>query len=585
VNPARVYSDRAVLARLVREARPCWPHLIALLLLGLLSAPLALLTPLPLKITVDSVLGAHPLPGFLRSFARGHAPPGEALMIAVILLVATALLKQLLELADRVLRTYTVERLTLDMRARLFDHAQRLSLSYHDRHGAADSGYRLQRDVPDAQAVVVESLFPSFTSGLTLIGMIVVTARLDWQLAVTALVISPILFLINRYYRRRFRTRWREAKNLESSALSVAQEALAALRVVKAFGQEDWERRRFVQRSGEGMWARIRLALVEGGMGVQVGLLAALGTAVVLFVGIRHVQSGALSLGALLLVMGYLAQLYEPLKTLSRKAVGLQSKLASAERVFTLLDDLPEVVERPDARPLGRARGLVEFEHIEFGYDQERAVLDGVSFEIAPGTRLRIAGSTGAGKTTLVNLLLRFYDPRSGVIRLDGVDLRELRIADLRRQFGMVLQEPILFSTSIAENIAYARPEASQAEIVAAAQAANAHEFILGLPDGYGTPVGERGMRLSGGERQRVSLARAFLKDAPILILDEPTSSVDLGTEALIMESLEKLSRGRTTLMIAHRLSTLEFCDTRLELERGRVREMRTAAVSGGVRV
>jgi len=581
VTRARPASDHAVLLRLLREARPCWPQLALLLLVGLASAPLALLAPLPLKLTVDSVLGPHPLPRALRALAPAGATPAHALAIAVGLLVATALLKQLQELADGLLRTYTVEKLTLDLRARLFDHAQRLSLTYHDRRGPADAGYRLQRDVPDAQAVVVDSLFPSLTAALTLVGMIVVTARLDLQLAVVALVISPVLYLTNSYYRRRFRERWREAKELDSAALAAAQEALAALRVVKSFGQEERERTRFVERSGRGMGARIRLAAIEGGMGLQVGLLAALGMAAVLFVGIRHVQSGVLTLGGLLVVMGYVAQLYEPLKTLSRKAVGLQSKLVSAERVFALLDDVPEVVERPDARPLARARGRLTFERVTFGYSEERAVLEDVSFELAPGARLGIAGSTGAGKTTLVNLLMRFYDPRGGVVRLDGVDLRELRLADLRRQFAMVLQEPILFSTTLAENIAYARPGASEAEIVAAAKAANAHEFIAALPRGYDTPVGERGMTLSGGERQRIALARAFLRDAPILILDEPTSAVDVATEALIMESLEQLTRGRTTLMIAHRLSTLEFCDVRLELERGRVREIRTAAVGG----
>ncbi|TMQ65656.1 MAG: ABC transporter ATP-binding protein [Candidatus Eisenbacteria bacterium] len=579
MNPGRAYPDQTLLIRLVREARPCWPYLLGLLTIGFLTTPLALLTPLPLKIAVDSGLGHRHLPGALRAVTHGAVPsPAAALTIAVVLLLATALLRQLLELADRVVRAHAIERLTLDLRARLFSHVQRLSLSYHDRHGTADSNYRIQKDVPDAQAIVVESLFPSITAALTLFGMIVVTARLDWQLALAALVISPVLFLTNRYYRRRFRVRWREAKNLESSGLAVVQEALAALRVVKAFGQEDWEQRRFVQRSGEGMWARIRLAAVEGRMGVQVGLLAAIGTAVVLFVGMRHVQTGVLTLGELLLIMGYIAQLYDPLKTLSRKTVGLQSKLASAERVFSLLDDMPEVVEKPGARSLARSRGHVEFDRVTFGYGDGRWALEGVSFEIPPGARVGIAGPTGAGKTTLVNLLLRFYDPSQGAIRLDGMDLREARLVDLRRQFAMVLQDPILFSTSVSENLAYGRPEASREEIVAAARAANAHEFILALPQGYDTLVGDRGMMLSGGERQRISLARAFLKDAPILILDEPTSSVDLGTEALIMEALERLTRGRTTLMIAHRLSTLSLCDIRLELERGRVVALADAA-------
>jgi ATP-binding cassette subfamily B protein len=256
---------------------------------------------------------------------------------------------------------------------------------------------------------------------------------------------------------------------------------------------------------------------------------------------------------------------------MSKKAMTLQSGLASAERAFSLLDSTPDVHERRPARPIARARGRIEFRGVSFAYGTEPAVLQEVSFEVAPGERVGIAGATGAGKTTLVSLLTRFYDPTAGAILLDGVALREYKLADLRQQFGIVLQEPVLLSTSVAENIAYARPGATPAEIVSAAKAASAHEFIDRLPQGYDTLVGERGMRLSGGERQRISLARAFLRDAPILILDEPTSSVDLGTEAEILRALDDLMRGRTTLMIAHRLDTLAHCDSRIELVDGRV--------------
>ena len=282
--------------------------------------------------------------------------------------------------------------------------------------------------------------------------------------------------------------------------------------------------------------------------------------------------------------MGYLAQLYEPLKTLSRRAVGLQSKLASAERAYALLDRDPDVPERVDARPLARARGAIEFQGVSFDYGPDRAILRDITFEAPPACRVGIAGPTGAGKTTLVSLLLRLNDPTAGRILLDGVDLRDYRLADLRGQFAMVLQDPVLFSTSLAENIAYARPDASHEEIVAAATAAHAHEFIARLPHGYETVVGERGMTLSGGERQRVSLARAFLKDAPILILDEPTSAVDLRSEALILEALERLMQGRTTLVVAHRLSTLEHCDLRLEVERGRLASVRYLSGAAGSR-
>jgi len=421
------------------------------------------------------------------------------------------------------------------------------------------------------------------TTVITLFGMLYVTFRIDWQLALVALAVSPFLFLSAWTYGRRLRARWREIYQLDSSALSVVQEALAAIRVVQAFGRETRERERFVRRSGESVRTRIRVTFIEGGFGLLVGLTTAAGTAAVLFVGVRNVQAGALTLGDLLLVMGYLAQLYTLLNQLSKSNTALQSSLASAERAFSLLDEAPDVVERPDARPLEHASGAVTFGDVSFAYRENHPVLRNVSFEIDPGTRVGISGTTGAGKTTLMSLLIRFYDPTAGQVLLDGVDLRDFRIADLRNQFAIVLQEPVLFSTSIAENIAYARPGASEEEIVEAAKAANAHEFIMSLPRGYENEVGERGVSLSGGERQRIALARAFLKDAPILILDEPTSSVDTQTEAAIMEAMERLMSGRTTFMIAHRLATLANCDARLEVEDGRVVnfEQQRTAISG----
>jgi len=271
------------------------------------------------------------------------------------------------------------------------------------------------------------------------------------------------------------------------------------------------------------------------------------------------------------MVLAYLAQLYGPIKSLSQNVARLQSSLAGAQRAFELLDECPDVVEHPQARPLRRARGALEFQDVSFSYDAKHPLLQHLSFSIDTGTRLGIAGHTGAGKTTLINLVTRFYDPSAGRILLDGVDLRDYKLADLRRQFAIVLQEPVLFSSTIAENIAYARPEASDGDIIAAARAAYAHEFITEFPDGYNTLVGERGMRLSGGERQRISLARAFLKNAPILILDEPTSSVDTETESMIIDAMTDLMAGRTTLMITHRLSTLENCDARLDIQHGRI--------------
>jgi ATP-binding cassette subfamily B protein len=299
----------------------------------------------------------------------------------------------------------------------------------------------------------------------------------------------------------------------------------------------------------------------------------------VLYVGVRSVIARTITLGALWLILNYLAQLYGPLYAMSKQAASIQSGLASAERAFSLLDEARDVPERTGAKRLARARGRIEFRDVAFRYDEARPVVENVSFTVEPGMRVGVAGRTGAGKTTLASLLTRFYDPTAGEIRLDGVDLRDYRLADLRDQFAIVLQESVLFSTTIRENIAYGKPDATQAELEAAATSAGVHEFIASLPLAYETLVGERGMTLSGGERQRVALARAFLKDAPILILDEPTSSVDVKTETAIMDAMERLMAGRTSFMIAHRLSTLERCTLRLHVGGGGITVVEAGAV------
>jgi ATP-binding cassette subfamily B protein len=577
-------TDLALYRRLLRQVRPYRAHLVGIFLLNLFSIPLTLLTPLPLRLAVDQVLGARPLPGLLEALLPAGARAGTALLaVAVALAVAIAVLSQLQSIAGSLLSTYTSEKLVLGFRAQLFGHAQRLSLAYHDSRGTSDSTYRIQYDATALPSIAVEGVIPLVTAAGTVAGMVYLTIQIDWQLALVALTVAPILFLTSWAYRPRLRSQSRAVKKLESSALAVVQEVLTALRVVKAFGQEARERDRLVRCSREGMGARLRLLLIEGGFGSVISLTTAAGAAAVLFLGTRHVQSGVLTLGQLLQVMVYLTQLYAPLKTLSRKATSLQSHLASAERAFALLDEAPDVAERSHARPLVRAAGAVTCRHVSFAYGADPPVLRDIAFEVGPGTRVGIAGMTGAGKTTLVNLLTRFYDPTEGHILLDGVDLRDYRLADLRNQFAIVLQDSVLFSTSIAENIAYARPGASEEEIIQAAKAANAHDFIARLPQGYQTPVGERGMRLSGGERQRLALARAFLKDAPLLILDEPTSSVDIRTESVILEAMERLMRGRTTFLIAHRLSTMEHCDLLLCIEGGRLVDVR-ADVAAAIR-
>ena len=580
---ARSASDASLLRRIALDARPFWPRLAILLGLGFVSTPLALLGPLPLKLAVDHALENRPMTGWLAAFThalRADSPAG-VLLLAAILTVAIAVGRQAVSLVDNWLRAYVREALTLSMRARLFAHAQRLSTAHHDRQGVADAAYRIQTDVPEAQSIMVD-LTPSLVSTATLIGMFWIAASIDWMLALAGAVMAPGLLITSALYRRRFRTNWREVKGAESSAQSVVQEALGAIRVVRAFGREEREQERLADRLDDGMNARLRMTWSEGTYQLQVTAFTAIGAALVLWLGVRHVQQGVLTLGQLLVVLTYMAQFYEPLKTLSKRAVKVQSRLASADRVFALLDHSPDMVEKPNARPLQRFQDVIRVTDVSYAYRDGVTVLQDVNLEIPRGARVGISGATGSGKTTLTNLLARFYDPTTGAITLDGVDLRDYRLTDLREQFAVVLQEPVLFATTIAENIGYARPGASRDEIEAAARAACAHDFIRALPEGYETKLGERGLDLSGGERQRISLARAFLKDAPILILDEPTSAIDPATEAQILEATERLMQGRTTILIAHRTSLFERCDLRVSIANGRVEPWRPATAAAG---
>jgi len=569
-------SNSAVIRRAVKLARPCWPHLTGIVLLSLLSAPITLLAPLPLKIAVDSVLGTHALPGWLHRLplpARWLTAPSGGLLVCALLLLAIALLNCFQSLANWLLCTYTGEKLVHDLRGLLLFRAQRLSLSVHDRRGANDIAYRIQYDAPAIQNLFLQGMVPLFSSVFTFAAMMVVTVRLSWHIASIAAVVSPVLFVLARNSSRKVHKRYHEISELDSSAMLVLHEALSCLRAVKAFGQEAYEDERFRRKSRQRMAEQVRLASIQAGFHVLIGLCVALAAAVAMVMGVTEVRQQMMTVGEFLLVMAYMAQLYEPLRTVSTKIPELQSTLASLHRAFALLEETPEMDETPPVSNPVRARGEVEFRNVSFHYTAGgRRVLQDISFHVRPGMRVGVVGPSGSGKSTLVNLLTRFYDPTSGSILIDQTDLREYNLVGLRQQFSIVLQEPMLFSTTVAGNIAYSDPQASRAQVMRAAQLANAHDFIQRLPQGYDTLLGDGGTGLSGGERQRLAIARAFLKDAPMLILDEPTSAIDLRTEELIVEALDTLMKGRTTFMIAHRLSTLERCDMVLVLQNGSLR-------------
>lgn len=555
---------KRLLARVFRHIKGQWRSLSVVFLLEMLSTPLSLLAPIGVKIAVDNVIGGKPLPHFVieavpRSFL---GPTSHLLVFAIALQIAIALLVQLHWYCNYLLKIQSGERMLLNFRSGLFGHLQRLPLSYHDLRGSADSVFRLQDDAAALKSITIDGALFLMSDIIKLLAMASATLLIDWRLGVVALSVAPLLSLQGLVYERRVGGRYKEVRDLESSAFRLAHEALSTIRVVKAFTQEDAEGQRFLRRSAEASKARIRLGHADGIFGFAVNLTTAIGMATVLYVGVRNVQTGAVTLGSLLLIITYLAQLYSPLQNITYHFASLKAASASVERALDVFDRHPE---SPAAAPANyrpaRAIGCIEFQDVTFAYPGKRPILNNFSFEIPPGARIGVLGKTGAGKTTFLNLLVRFVSPQSGRILLDGRDIQHMHLADLRKQFGFVLQEPVLFSTTIAQNIAYGNPNASDAEIVAAAKHARAHDFIMRLPHGYQTEVGDRGVLLSGGERQRVSLARAFLVDAPVLVLDEPTSSIDVETEADVLRATERLTAGRTCFFVSHRLKTLVNCD------------------------
>ena len=564
------------------DLRPyLWP-LVVLLIVSLLAVPMTLIFPLPIKLLVDSVLGSQPLPGYLTIFVGSQVSKTLALWLAISILMATAVLTYLQNLVNVWYSNKVGNRMTLDVRARLFRQMQRLSVAYHDTMGAADSVYRTLNDAPMLRSFGIDSLIPLTTSILTLGAMILVMVFLDWELALIALLVSPLMFLLTFVFRPRIRAGWRKFRASESAAMAVAQESLGASRLVKSYGQEERKNRELVSHYDASLSASLKVQVDSAVYSLLVGILTAAGLAAVLYIGIGHVQAGIgnLTLGSLLVVNYYVTQLYGPLRNVGQSILEIQMSLTGVERYRAVLDEKPDVPELPNAIPLARARGNIAFRNVSFAYTKDHPVLHDITFELPSGNRLGVVGPTGSGKTTLSTLLLRLFDPTEGVITLDDLDLKDYKLADLRNQYAVVHQETVLFSTSVAENIRFAKPNATMDEVIAAATAAKAQDFITNLPNGYDTLVGERGMKLSGGERQRISLARAFLKDAPILILDEPTSSLDVHTESAILDTIQELMKGRTTMMIAHRPSTLRDCNMILVLEDGRVNRVTSEAES-----
>jgi ATP-binding cassette, subfamily B, bacterial len=542
-------------------------------LLIFLGAALSVLAPWPLKVLIDHVLDQKPLSPFLKSLLAPIADHRGLLLIAI---ASATLLIAVLQNAITVLNEYVTTKIdqsmVLDFRSDMMQHAQRLSLAFHDQRRTGRIIFAIN-NMGGAIARLLMVIPPLAESFLTLIGMFWIVALLDWELALIALGVVPFLYYSVSNYMKRVHPQLKEVRGMEAESLSMIHEAMSMLRVVVTFGREDHEHRRFREHGKETVNKRVKLTVRQTMFSLGVNTITAAGTAVVLGFGGWHVMEGKLSTGALLVVMAYIAAVYKPLETISTTIGSLQEIFVSLDASFGLLDTPVEIHDRPDARPIQHCEGWVKYEGVGFAYKERKHTLEDINFEVRPGGVVGIVGATGAGKTTLVTLLPRFYEPEHGRILLDGIDIRDITLKSLRDQFSIVLQEPLLFSGTIEENIRYGRLEASKEEIIAAAEAANSHEFITRLPKGYGTVLGERGAKLSGGERQRLCIARAFLRNSPILILDEPTSSVDSKTEAVILDALDRLMEGRTTFMIAHRLSTVRNADLLLVLHDGRIVE------------
>jgi ATP-binding cassette subfamily B protein/subfamily B ATP-binding cassette protein MsbA len=561
--------------RLLLYVRPHARSLALVLACTALTIALEVLRPWPVKVLVDHVLADHPLPAWLAAALApwpGGADRGVLLAAAALATVAIFLAGTLASTVATVLSVRVGQRMVYDLAADLFLHVQRLSLHFHRRRPVGDTITRVTQDPYCLQGLVIGAVLPLVQGLATLGAMFVVMWRLDATLTLVSLGVVPFLGLAIAAFGAPMRERTRRRLDLESRLMSSVARTLTALPAVQAFTREELEQARFRGEAADTVRAYERAARADMTFKLVVGLATAAGTALLLWLGGRYALDGRVTAGTVLVFLSYLAALYGPLNAITYTASTLQLAAANAERVMEVLGTPPDVREQPGARDV-RLHGHVRYERVGFAYEPGRPVLRDVSLEARPGELVAIVGPTGAGKTTLVNLLVRFFDPATGRISVDGHDLRALRLRSLRRQVAIVLQEPFILPLTVRENIAYGRPDAPAAAIVAAATAANAAAFIERLPGGYDAVVGEGGATLSGGERQRLAIARAFLKDAPILVLDEPTASVDARTEARLLEALARLARGRTTFVIAHRLSTVRAADRIVVLDGGAIVE------------
>lgn len=537
-----------------------------------------LLGPVPLKIVLDNVLQSKAPRGWLDGLILSVAGNDSFSVIrfAAVAVLAIAFLGAVCAYAEKLLTTSTGQWVMHDLRQRVYFHIQRLSLAYHDQKRTGDLVSTVTSDIDSIQSFISSNLLDALINIVTLAGMIGVMFFTNWQFTLIALSVAPPLGVVVFRYTRMIRKTAREVRRKEGEIVSVIQEVLTSMRVVKAFAREDYEVDRLREESLENVEIALRARGIKARLSPLVEVIVAVGTALVLWFGARLVIAGSLSAGSLVLFIWYLGKMYKPMQDLSKMTDAYSKAAVGYERILAVLEMDGEVKDLPGARKVKRLKGDIEFDHVSFCYEANHNILDDISFRIDAGQLAAFVGPTGAGKTTIISLISRFYDPTSGAVRIDGIDLRRFQQRSLREHISVVLQETVLFQGSIWHNIAYGKPGATRAEILKAAELANATEFIERMPQGYDTQVGERGVTLSGGQRQRIAIARAVIRNTPLLILDEPSSGLDAESERLVFEALDRLMKGRTSIVIAHRLSTIRSADVIFVVQDGRIVERGT---------
>jgi ATP-binding cassette, subfamily B, bacterial len=556
------------------------PHrnVLALALLAAIGESISdIAQPWPIKIVLDNVLHHHSTHGnaWLNNLILSVAGTDQwaVLRLATLAALVIAIVGAVCSYAQTSLTTSMGQWVSHDLRLTVYSHVQRLSLAYHDNKRTGDLISRVTSDIDAVRSFLTSRLLDGVIDVLTLIGMIAVMISIDWRFTLVALSVAPVLFGVVYTYTRRIKKASREVRRKEGEMVSVMQEVLSSIRVVKAFAREDYEQHRLEEESLESVETALRARTLKARLTPLVEIIVAIGTSAVLWFGARMVIQGRLSDGSMVVFILYLSKMYKPMQDLSKMTDSYSKAAVGLERIQEVLHTHRSVSDLPGARRAPRFRGGIELENVSFHYDPAVPILRNVSLKIEPGQIAALVGRTGAGKSSLISLIPRFYDPISGVVKIDGQDIRRYAQKSVRQQISLVLQETVLFHVPIWSNIAYGKPDATRTEILRAAELANAHEFILNMPQGYDTVVGERGVTLSGGQRQRIAIARAVIRNSPILILDEPTTGLDAESEKLVFEALDRLIEGRTAVVIAHRFETIRRSNVIFVVEDGEICE------------